>query len=132
MDSSRQVAAVTVGSLLRGEREARGWTLGDLAARSGIAAPNLSRLERGLADVRLSTLRRAANALGVDITLSPAGRPRQLAEVVREAARARERIIAAGLGESEPWARLARRELLGEQVAVEAAALRGAQDHDSD
>jgi len=116
-----------IGSLIRRERESRGWSLGDLASRTGIAQPNLSRLERGLSDVRLSTLQRVAEAFGVTITLTSGDRRRRLDEVVGTAARARARILAAGLGESEPGDRLARRERRGEQATVEAAALRRGQ-----
>ncbi len=116
-----------LGSVIRREREGRGWTLADLSERTGIPQPNLSRLERGLADVRLSTLLRVAEALGTEIVLTPAGRRRRLDEVVREAEQARGRVFAAGLGESDPWARLARRARLGEPTEVEAEARRRAE-----
>jgi transcriptional regulator with XRE-family HTH domain len=112
---------------MRCEREVRGWTLADLSEQTGIPQPNLSRLERGLADVRLSTLLRVAEALGTEIVLTPVVRRRRLDEVVREAEQARERVLAAGLGESDPWARLARRERLGESTEVEAGARRRAE-----
>jgi transcriptional regulator with XRE-family HTH domain len=117
-------STATVGALLRREREGRGWTLADLAERTGIPQPNLSRLERGLADVRLSTVLRVAQALGTEISLAPVGRLRRLDDVVRDAKQARERIVAAGLAESDPWARLARRARLGEDIEVEAEARR--------
>lgn len=111
-----------VGALVRRRREARGWTLADLSQRTGVPQPNLSRLERGLADVRLSTVLRVAQALGAEVTLAPAGGRRRLDEVLREAGEARERILAAGRGESDPWARLARRARLGEDTWIEAEA----------
>jgi transcriptional regulator with XRE-family HTH domain len=117
-------STATIGALLRREREGRGWTLADLAERTGIPQPNLSRLERGLADVRLSTVIRVAQALGAEISLAPAGRLRRLDDVVRDAEQARERILAVGLAGSDPWARLARRARLGEDTEVEAEALR--------
>ena len=120
-------STATVGALLRREREGRGWTLADLAERTGIPQPNLSRLERGLADVRLSTVLRVAQALGTEISLAPVGRLRRLDDVVRDAKQARERILAAGLGESDPWARLVRRARLGEDTEVEAEARRQAE-----
>lgn len=44
----------------------RGWTQRDLAARSGVAAPTISRLESGLQRPHPSTLRKLANALGIE------------------------------------------------------------------
>jgi len=124
MDADEVRSTAALGSVVRREREGRGWTLAELSARTAIPEPNLSRLERGLVDVRLSTLQRVADALGAEITLRPVGRERRLDEVVREAQEARDRIIAAGLGESDPWARLARRRARGEDTRVEAEALR--------
>jgi transcriptional regulator with XRE-family HTH domain len=124
MDADEVRSTAALGSVVRREREGRGWTLAELAARTAIPEPNLSRLERGLADVRLSTLQRVADALGAEITLGPVGRERRLDEVVREAEEARARILAAGLGESDPWARLERRRARGEDTRVEAEALR--------
>jgi len=112
---------------VRRRREARGWTLADLSERTGVPQPNLSRLERGLADVRLSTILRVARALDSEVTLAPATGRRRLDEVLREAGEARERILAAGRGESDPWARLARRAGLGEDTGVEAEARRRAE-----
>jgi transcriptional regulator with XRE-family HTH domain len=127
MASEALQSTAGVGALLRRRRETRGWTLADLSERTGIPQPNLSRLERGLADVRLSTVLRVAQALGAEVTLAPSGGRRRLDEVVREAGEARRRILAAGLGESDPWARLARRARLGEDTAIEAEARRRAE-----
>lgn len=56
---------------LRQARLRRGFTLAELSRRTGIAQPNLSRLERGRVDTRLSTLMTVAEALDLTITLSP-------------------------------------------------------------
>jgi len=122
MVSETLQSTASVGALLRRRREARGLTLADLSERTGVPQPNLSRLERGLADVRLSTVLRVAQALGAEVTLAPVGGRRRLDEVMREAGEARERILAAGRGESDPWARLARRARLGEDTRIEAEA----------
>ena len=122
MTSELRQPTASAGALLRREREARGLTLADVARRSGVPAPNLSRIESGVADARLSTFLRVAEALGLDVALEPAGRLRDLADVARDAEAGRRRIIAAGLGGSDPWARLARRGRAGEDVGVEAEA----------
>lgn len=44
----------------------RGWSQRDLAARSGVAAPTISRLETGLQSAYPSTMRKLADALGVE------------------------------------------------------------------
>lgn len=58
-------------SQLRRTRLAKGLTLNELSRRTGIAQPNLSRLERGRVDSRLSTLLTVAAALDLSITLTP-------------------------------------------------------------
>ncbi|MCC6579281.1 MAG: helix-turn-helix transcriptional regulator [Phycisphaeraceae bacterium] len=53
---------------LKTERLRRGLSLTDMAAQTGIAKPNLSRLENvARTTPRLDTLRRYAQALGLDI-----------------------------------------------------------------
>lgn len=59
--------AKRVGENLRAERTTRGLSLRDLAAVSGIAAPNLSNFENGRTTPRLETLGRLAEALGVTV-----------------------------------------------------------------
>jgi len=46
-------------------RVKRHWTQHELARKAGVPQPNLSNLEKGKADVTVSTLRRLAAALGV-------------------------------------------------------------------
>jgi DNA-binding Xre family transcriptional regulator len=54
-----------IAARIRQERKARGWSLADLAQRTGIHPPNLSRLESGKHDPSLETLERVAEGLGV-------------------------------------------------------------------
>jgi ribosome-binding protein aMBF1 (putative translation factor) len=55
---------------LRAERERRGWSLTDLAERSGLERSAISKLETGkVLNPNLSTLRRYAAALGKTLTL---------------------------------------------------------------
>ncbi len=55
---------------IRRARLDQGLTLVELSSQTGIAQPNLSRLERGRVDSRLSTLTTVAEALGLSITLT--------------------------------------------------------------
>ncbi len=56
-----------IAGRIRQEREARRWSLSDLAQRTGIHPPNLSRLESGKHVPSLETLERVAEALGVRV-----------------------------------------------------------------
>jgi transcriptional regulator with XRE-family HTH domain len=115
---------VDIGAMLRNEREAQGLTLADLSLRTGIAEPNLSRVERSLSDTRLSTVERIADALHLEITLRARTRSRQtLDETKRLAAVAQRQITRAGLGYSNPRRRIERRANRGVAVDVELTAL---------
>jgi len=59
--------AERIGTRIRQEREGRGWGLAELARRTGIQPPNLSRLENGKHVPSLDTLQRVADALGVRV-----------------------------------------------------------------
>jgi transcriptional regulator with XRE-family HTH domain len=56
---------VSVALLLREWRKRRGWSLRQLGERSGVSFVNISRIEAGKLDPRLSTLERLARALGI-------------------------------------------------------------------
>lgn len=60
---SPQEALETLGALLRAERRAKGLSLRDLAARTGVSNAYLSELERGRHEPSLSILRAIASAL---------------------------------------------------------------------
>lgn len=51
------------GENVRAARRAKGWTQEDLAARTGLAVVQVSRIERGVREVRLTTILRLATAL---------------------------------------------------------------------
>ena len=53
------------GQNVRAARLAKGWTQEDLAAASGLAVVQVSRVERGKREVRLTTLLRLRDALQV-------------------------------------------------------------------
>jgi transcriptional regulator with XRE-family HTH domain len=68
-----------LGHQLRRLREARGWTLADLARQVGTSAPALHRYENGWDRFRVDTLRKLADALGarLDVRLVPAAHARR-------------------------------------------------------
>lgn len=53
---------------LRAEREARGWTLADLAACSGVSRAMVSKVERGEASPTAALLGRLSAALGLTLS----------------------------------------------------------------
>jgi len=61
------VLAYAVAQRIRFERARRGWTQDELASRTGIARPNVARLERGVHLPAMATLRKMARALSLDL-----------------------------------------------------------------
>lgn len=53
---------------LRAEREARGWSLSDLAARSGVSRAGISKAERGEASPTAALLGRLSGAFGLTMS----------------------------------------------------------------
>lgn len=51
------------GDNVRAARKAKGWTQEDLAHASGLASVQVSRIERGVREVRITTLLRLLKAL---------------------------------------------------------------------
>ena len=103
---------------LRRARLRQGLTLEDLARMTGIAAPNLSRLEQGRVDARLSTITRVARALGLRMALLPATET-SLDLVRQRMATGAERLRRAGLGQRDVDARLAWKDKRGIDTTVE-------------
>lgn len=56
------------GANVRAARHARGWTQEDLAEEAGLATVQISRIERGAREIRLTTLLRLVQALDVSPT----------------------------------------------------------------
>jgi HTH-type transcriptional regulator/antitoxin HipB len=54
------------GDNVRAARRARGWTQEDLAHQTGLATVQVSRIERGAREIRLTTLLRLLAALEVE------------------------------------------------------------------
>jgi transcriptional regulator with XRE-family HTH domain len=59
--------AVTIGARVRSVRGDRGWTLDDLADRSGVSRRMLVNVEQGRANPSIATLLRLSDALGVGL-----------------------------------------------------------------
>ena len=53
------------GENVRAARKAKGWTQEDLAHESGLATVQVSRIERGVREIRLTTLVRLLTALDI-------------------------------------------------------------------
>lgn len=68
MSTTRDETTDAIAHRLRLEREARGWSLADLAARSGVARASISRIERGEMSPTAALLVRLAGAF--DLTLA--------------------------------------------------------------
>lgn len=64
------------GRNVRSLRELAGWSQEELAHRAGITSVQISRVERGAAEVRLSTVVRLTHAFGGDANALLVGVPR--------------------------------------------------------
>lgn len=98
-------------------------TLSDVSHRSGVTIAQLSRIENGLADPRLSTLARILAATGATVADIVVDAPSviPLSEVLRLRQLGRERIERSGVGVSDVGARLERKEQRGEDTTTERA-----------
>lgn len=67
-----------LAATVRAERERRGWTLADLAERSGVSKAMISKVERGAASPTAALLGRLSGALNMTLSelLTAAERPR--------------------------------------------------------
>lgn len=68
-----------IGERIAAQRTIRNWTLRDLASACDVSFGNLSRIERGLTDMSLSTAQKIADAFGVPLTELIGGVPLELA-----------------------------------------------------
>ena len=67
MDTSTSRVNRVVGERVRGHRSERGWTLDDLAARSGVSRRMVVSIEQGVGNPSIATLLRIGDALGVGL-----------------------------------------------------------------
>jgi len=68
VSKARDVDPRLIGQRIRSLREERGMDIPTLAKRSGLARPNIYRLEAGLHRPQMETIAKTAKALGVAIT----------------------------------------------------------------
>lgn len=108
---------------LRATREAIGLTQEAVSRISGIAAPNLSKIENGGSDIQISTLMRILDAMNLDIEFVPRDAPISLQDVLAQSERGRERLDSIGIAPSDPQARLNAKRARGLDVSVEQSLL---------
>jgi transcriptional regulator with XRE-family HTH domain len=75
IDEQQAALASVIGGRVRRERQARGWSLDQLAAASGVSRRMLVTVEQGAANPSVGTLLRISDALGVGLPalVEPAG-----------------------------------------------------------
>lgn len=61
-------SAAALAARLKAEREARGWSIGDLAARSGVSRAMISKVERNEASPTAALLGRLSGAFGLTLS----------------------------------------------------------------
>ncbi len=67
MDTSTAPLAAAIGARVRGQRQARGWTLDQLADVAGVSRRALVNVEQGAANPSVGTLLRLSDALGIGL-----------------------------------------------------------------
>src|SRR5436190_24268947 len=67
MSTIEDRADTVLARRIRGEREARSWSLADLADRAGVSKAMLSKIERAEASPTAATLSRVATAFGLTL-----------------------------------------------------------------
>ncbi|MCL3880722.1 helix-turn-helix domain-containing protein [Marivita sp. GX14005] len=72
MDLSARTAE-QIGEAIRRARKARGWTQGDVSARTNLRVATISSLENGDAGTKLATLLAVMAALGLEFRLAERG-----------------------------------------------------------
>ncbi len=122
---NKNILLLQVGSQLRKRRERLRLTLADVSRRSGVTVAQLSRIENGLVDPRLSTVVRILDALGASLEDIAVASPRTVSidEVLKRREQGRRRIERAGLEPSDVAARLDRKDRRGIRTGSERAML---------
>ncbi|MCW0210573.1 XRE family transcriptional regulator [Achromobacter veterisilvae] len=69
MNSPLPDPSIAIASRLRIEREARGWSLGDLAEKSGVSKAMISKIERCEASPTATILGRLSGAFGLQLSM---------------------------------------------------------------
>ena len=98
----------SIGGRLREIREFNRFSISDVSERTGVSRAQISLIENGKADPRLSTVVKLLSSYGSDLSdLEPM--PEQVTsidEIAAQAERAARRLEEVGLGPSDPQARL--------------------------
>lgn len=112
------------GAKLRRLRQLRGLSLSDVHERTGISRAQISKIENGKADPRMSTVTELLTCYGASLSDVEATTPRVMTirEVRQRSNRAAEILERSGLGESDPQLRLDQKSAR-EEVAAERRAL---------
>lgn len=113
------------GSRIKQLRELKRMSLADISGLTGIAVSQLSKIENGKVDPRISTIVRILTCLGAALSdLSPSGVGTvTLDEVLDGASRGARILDQLGYGRSDPDARLDWKERRAVDVSAERAAL---------
>ena len=80
MDLSARTAE-QLGEAIRRARTARGWTQGDISARTNLRVATISTLENGDAGTKLATLLAVMAALGLEFRLVERGGSVEIEEI---------------------------------------------------
>lgn len=123
MNSS--LALLRVGGRLRSLREECGFTLAEVNHLTGVTVSQLSLIENGRVDPRLSTIQRVLAAYGADLSALALDEPVTLSlhDVLAWRAQGRANVESRGLSPSDPERRLDRRQRLGDDTTSERAAV---------
>ena len=107
-----------IPTAIREARDRRGLTLEQLSRLTGIAAPNLSRLERGQVDARMTTVARVLDALELKLDIAPLEQD-TLDDVREQMSLGAERLRRMGITSRNNPARLRWKEQRGLDTTVE-------------
>lgn len=113
------------GMKLRRLRQLKGLSLADVYEITGISRAQISRIENGKSDPRMSTVTQLLSCYEAALSDLEQDPPdtMTLAEIRERSRRASEVLARVGLGESDPWARLDRKSRLGRNVTNERRAI---------
>lgn len=114
-----------IGLRLRSLRIANRFSISDASVRSGISRPQISLIENGKADPRISTVLKLLDAYGADLAdlRAPAPASISVAEIRERSTKAAGVLEELGLGPSDPDARLDLKESKGVDVSAERRSL---------
>jgi transcriptional regulator with XRE-family HTH domain len=113
------------GRDLRRLRHRKRMSLTDVYEATGISRSQLSRIENGKSDPRMSTVTRLLTVYGATLSDVEGGssKPVNLSELKVDAQEAAEKLVRFGIGPSIPGDRLARKSIVGHDVEPESNAL---------